>query len=141
MESCDIIPLKAKPKACSGKCSGVCAPKAPGVWLAAACGGMIALFEKDERGRLSPLVLEGSEGCFASMQSFMQAILAAAREHRFGQLLLVGSANDVAWLRAALPDTVAKFVAAEVEYPLLPAWFRRGDEGRGLTQALGNLFQ
>jgi hypothetical protein len=107
----------------------------------AACGGVIALLEKDAQGRISLLSGEGSSTCFNSTESFIQAIVSASREHRFSQLLLVGSANDMAWLRAALPDTVAKFVAAEIEYPLLPAWFHQGRQGQGLTQALGNLFQ
>lgn len=141
MANCDIIPLKEPAsKACSGKCMGTCS-KTPKTWLVAACGGMISLFQKELDGHLT-LLPQAEGSTFNSMEEFTQSILQSARDRQFDQLIIVGSPNDVAWMRTALPETVAKSVAAEIEYPLVPAWFKPSSTGLGgLTAALENLLR
>jgi len=105
-------------KACSGKCkSGACSAL-PRIWVVAACAGMIVLFEKEANGHMT-LLPQAGKCVAASMDDFTHTIVNAAEGRRFDQLLLVGSSNDVAWMRHTLPSQVIRSVAAEIEYPLV----------------------
>lgn len=133
MTGCDIIPLANK--ACSGKCKdGVC-PSSPRIWVLAACGGMIALLEKGPQSKLAPLS-HGESVVFASLEEFQHTMNTST----FDQLVIVGSKGDVAWVHASLPPTATPRIAAEIEYPLLPAWFKQPLPMGQLTHALENLF-
>jgi hypothetical protein len=136
MAQCDIIPLTTK--ACSGKCKGGGCETKSNVWVVAACEGVVALFKQSE-GHLSPLLDNGSN--VSSFANDLRERLTNASEHGdFSQLVLVGSANDISWMQASLPISVSKQVVAEIEYPLMSAWFSAPSDMRRLTQALENIF-
>ncbi len=141
MANCDIIPL-ALTRACSGKCKdggAGCSPQA-NVWVLAACEGVAALFQKQTNGHLLPLAREG--GHIFLFADGLGAHLADALAHgKFAQLVLVGSASDIAWTQASLPMAVSKQVVAEIEYPLMAGWFSSTAEVSTLTQALDHVFQ
>jgi hypothetical protein len=138
MTNCDIIPLTTK--ACSGKCKGGGCNTKSNVWVLAACEGVAALFSKQSDGHLMPLLGGGN-----NISSFADGLgdrLTNASEHaEFSQLVLVGSANDISWTLASLPASVSKQVVAEIEYPLMSAWFSVPSDMGRLTQALENVFQ
>lgn len=117
---------------------GACG-KPPAVWVVAACGGMISLFEKQAGGHLALLPC-GGEAVFPSMESFHTILKQAEAEHRLEQLVLVGSANDIAWMHHSLPPTIAHHIAAEINYPLVSGWFREPAPLQGLAGALKQLF-
>ncbi len=121
MAQCNIIPIASK--ACSGKCRGGSCASAPRVWVVAACGGMISLFEKGMSGVLTPMTQDGN-AVFASLDAFQKSIDDAEHAHAFDQLVVVGSSSDIAWVHASLPQPAMHHIAAEIEYPLLPAWLR-----------------
>lgn len=132
-----VIPLAAK--VCSGRCrSGKCGVR-PNVWVLAACGGMAALFQKQGDGSLAPLL-----DCGSNISSFADGmsdrLVSASENAEFGQLVLVGSANDISWMQTSLPRAAAKRVVAEIEYPLMSAWFEKPADIAKLTQALENVF-
>lgn len=133
MTRCDIIPLASK--ACTGKCKGGACSTLPRVWVLAACGGMIAILERDADGAWAP-VTGGESAVFNSLDHFQQTISAGP----FNQLVIVGSRSDVAWVHASLPIAATPHIAAEVEYPLLPAWFKQMPPMPHLAQALENIF-
>ncbi len=136
MAHCDIIPIA--PKACSGKCkSGGCAPE-PTVWVLAACGGMATLLSKQPDGQLKPLNANQS-GTASLVDGVRDQLTKAAQCGAFNQLVLVGSANDIAWTQASLPADVSKHIVAEIEYPLVAGWFSQTDRTK-LAQALDHLF-
>ena len=111
-------------KACSGKCGGgFCRGDKPRVWVVAACEGMISLFEKQASGQIS--LIPGSSDVFPSMEEFRAMLVTAEGEHKLDQLVIVGAKGDIAWMHTALPAPVAKYVTAEIEYPLIAGWFRR----------------
>ena len=129
-----VMPFeKPVPKACSGKCMGSCSSRAPRVWVVAACSGMIAIFEK--RG---DSLARKYAGGFASLEAFLSAIRAAAENEEFDQLMVVGSPQDVAWVEAALPEAASQRIVAEMQYPLLPAWFTAPE---ALTSALSQVLR
>ncbi len=103
--------------------------------MAAACEGMISLFEQDVRGRLA-LVRHGQSGVAPSLEAFQQALLRAEATRRLRQLVLVGSGNDLAWMHVSLPVEVSKHITAEIEYPLVSAWFLQPLPLDNLAQAL-----
>lgn len=138
MARCEIIPFEGS-KACSGRCSTAVCPKTQGVWVIAACEGMVALFEQQASGALRPLIHKG-EAIFATLGNFQRAMTQADETHAFEQLVIIGSAGDVAWVHASLPSPVACRIAAEIEYPLLPAWFRQSLPLPQLKQALQSVF-
>lgn len=126
MTACTIIRAE---KACSGKCrSSACADDGR-LWLAAACGGMTALYRK-EKGFLVPAT---EPVIFSSTEDFRDAIASAIDAHRLSQLVIIGAENDIGWVHAALPAELAKYVAAEIKYPLLPLWFG-GKTGHPMLQ-------
>lgn len=131
MTGCDIIPLS---KACSGKCAGDCT-RTSHTWVMAACEGMIALFEKHADGHLE--LLPRSEGDSVHSVDRLRACLAdVSLGGSTPQLVLVGSANDIAWTEALLPETIAKHIIAEIQYPLVNGWFRGSPDLRQLSHAL-----
>ncbi len=111
----------------------------PTVWVLAACEGMAALFTKQADGHLIPVLEQGTP--VSSFEGGLRDRLIHASEHAiFSQLVLVGSANDIAWTQASLPATVSKQVVAEIEYPLVSSWLRTPEDTSKLLQALENLF-
>lgn len=133
---CNVTSLASK--ACSGKCMGSCSSVSR-VWVAAACGGVIALFEKKESGDLALLPQEGGAGSGA-VDSVIAALLRGAEGNRFDQLVIIGSDNDIAWVEMSLPPEVAKLLVAEIQYPLVKEWLKPGQDFSYLTRALEQLF-
>ncbi len=138
MSGCTVTPITTN-KACSGKCKGSGCGGAPRVWVVAACEGMISLFEKDVRGTLLPVV-QHNHAVFASLEQFQESIVEADRTHAFDQLVLVGGSNDIAWVHASLPQSATRHIVAEIEYPLLAAWFKQPPPLPNLTHALEGVF-
>ncbi len=127
-----------KAKACSGKClKGGCKPRA-NVWIVAACDGMMSLLEKQADGHLT-LIPQGESLVSSSIDSFREYLSHATETSSYTQLVMIGAPNDISWMRAALPDNAAKYIVAEIKYPLLPQWFRQPPL-KSLTQALEQIF-
>ena len=82
----------------------------------------------------------GNPTIFASLSAFQQSIRSAEERHAFDQLILVGSSNDIAWAHASMHPSAAQHVVAEIEYPLLPAWFRQPMPLATLSHALAGIF-
>ncbi len=105
-----------KPKACAGTCGGGgCSQRSP--WVIAAESGKVRVLRKDAGGLQPALAPQ------ATLKDMQDVLSHASLSQRMGQLVLAGSAHDIAWLRAALPTVVAVHVVAEIPFPLLPAWF------------------
>lgn len=100
---------------------------------------MISLFEKDARGMLSPLP-QHDQAVFASLEQFQKSMDEADHAHAFDQLVIVGSSSDIAWIHASLPHSATPHIAAEIEYPLLSAWFKQPLPLPNLTHALEGVF-
>lgn len=96
---------------------------APRLWVVAACEGLISLFEKNTQGTFSPKPQDNTP-VFASLEAFQKSIGMAEDVHAFDQLIIIGSGKDIAWVHASLPAPVTRHIVAEVEYPLLPMWFK-----------------
>lgn len=111
----------------------------PRIWLVAACEGMVSLFEKDMRGKILPVHMV-NQPVFASLDQFQKYIDKADHDHTFDQLVIIGSNNDIAWIHASLPISATRHIAAEIEYPLLAAWFKQPLPLQHLTQALERVF-
>lgn len=133
MGSCTVTPIETT-KACSGKCLGLCSKTAKSI-IAAACGGRVCLFEKKD-GQLIGLE---NHTVFSSMESVVELLTNASTKCGIDQLILVGSGNDMAWMHTLLPHEISKHIVAEIEYPLVPAWFK--PDGHGLVSALENLMR
>ena len=137
MSDCNVTPT-TRDKACSGKCkSGGC--HVSRVWVVAACEGMIALFARDTQGTLMPL-LHSDRAIFPSLDEFKTSIDNADHAHAFDQLIIVGGGNDIAWIHASLPHSAMRHIVAEIEYPLLPTWFKQPIPLPHLTHALESVF-
>ena len=126
-------------RACSGKCTGKACSSPAAVWVLAGCDGMISLFEKSAGGHLSLLRQDGG-AVASSLEAFRDFLEEAAQKHRFSQMVLVGEPGDISWMQMALPPAAARHIAAEIAYPLMPAWFRQGSELSQLSRALEHLF-
>lgn len=100
---------------------------------------MISLFEKDPQGRVLPLA-HGNQTLFPSLEDFQKTMGIAEQQHDFDQIIIVGTGNDIAWIHAALPGSVMCHIVAEIEYPLLPAWFKQSLPLSNFTRALESLF-
>lgn len=139
MGTCDTTPQAAR--ACSGRCKGGGCGEAvaPPVWVLAACEGMAALCSKQPDGHLIPVIGDEEVSSFAN--GIRERLARASECVEFSQLVLIGSANDLSWTQASLPASVSKQVVAEIEYPLIPAWFDAASDRRRLTQALEHVFQ
>lgn len=136
MSGCNVTPIHAK--ACSGKCKDVCSPSTR-VWVVAACEGMISLFEKTRQGDLVPLA-QRDQAVFASLQEFQNAMEAAERTHAFDQLIIIGGSADIGWVHASLPQSATRAIVAEINYPLLAAWFKQSLPMPTLTHMLEAIF-
>jgi len=139
MSGCNVTSITSH-KACSGKCKNRGCGTKSNLLVLAACEGMVALFHKQSDGHLLPLLENGSN--VSSFANDLRDRLINGLEHGdFSQLVLVGSANDLSWTQASLPSSVSKQVVAEIEYPLMSAWFGTPSDMGRLTQALENVFQ
>ena len=138
MSGCTITPITTN-KACSGKCKNGACGNTPRVWVVAACEGMISLFEKDMRGTFLPIP-QSDQAVFASLDQFQKSINQAEQAHAFDQLVIVGGGNDIAWIHASLPESAMRHIVAEIEYPLLSAWFKQPLPLQNLTHALEGVF-
>jgi len=108
-------------------------------WVVAACGGVVSLFEKHSDGHLD-LLQQEEVAVSPSIEHFRNYMVDAAKGGRFNQLILVGAANDIAWVHVALPDNIVSHIVAEIQYPLMLGWFR-GEQGLPqLTRALEQVF-
>ena len=139
MAQCDTTP-PVNTKACSGKCKGGgCGTKA-NIWVLAACKGVAALFLKKADGHLVPLMHDGTHiSVFAD--ELRDRLMQASEAEEFAQLVLIGSPNDISWTQASLPAGVSKKIVAEIQYPLMSAWFGSTQDALILTQALENIFR
>ncbi len=132
----NVLPLSKT--ACSGKCrAGGCA-SAPRVWVVAACEGFITLLSKMPAGELQLQPLEDRH-VFASLEEFHRYMERAQAAHRFDQLIVIGSASDIAWVHSSLPQHVSRLITAEIKYPLMTHWFKETPPLPHLTQALSTV--
>jgi hypothetical protein len=136
---CGAVTPISQAKACSGKCLGGGCRRASRVWVVAACEGMVSLFTKNDSGAISPLPSE-NQPVFASLDAFQKSLSTAEEQHAFDQLIIVGSNNDIAWVHASMPAHATQHVVAEIEYPLLPNWFKQSLPLATLTHALEGVF-
>lgn len=81
---------------------------------------------------------QSDQAVFSSLDQFQKSIDKADHAHAFDQLVIVGGGNDIAWIHASLPESATRHIVAEIEYPLLPAWFSNDAGIVRLTQALEN---
>ena len=126
-------------KACSGRCLHGGCNDISGVWIAAASEGLIALYQRGQSGGLT-LLKQGESAVAPSLEVFRHTLMQGEHDHRIRQLILVGTANDIGWMHMSIPPEVSAYVTAEIEYPLLSAWFR--SEGASeLTNALSQVMQ
>lgn len=137
MAKCEIIPLATG--ACSGKCLGArCSDKASRLWIVAACEGMVSLFSKEADGSLALSVQQDRPAVFSSLEQFQQSLASAHQKDLFDQLIIIGSASDIAWVHSSMPRAAAHQIAAEIKYPLLPSWFK---DRTHLAQALQKVLE
>ncbi len=134
---CDIPPSSAG--ACSGKCSGGGCSQSASVLVIAACEGRIALFGRSSHS--IGLLTQGEHRVAPSLEEFRETLAQLDQSHRFSSVVLVGSTSDLAWVHVALPVGISTQIAAEIEYPLVPAWFREAGDMPTLRQALESLFR
>jgi hypothetical protein len=116
-----IYPFPNVEKACSGKCRGECVTASPRLWVIAACNGMVSLFQKVDDHL--EVVAYDTGTVFPSLESLSSMLKSSAEQNKFQQLMVVGSSHDMAWLHMSLPEEASSRIVAEVQYPLLPAWF------------------
>lgn len=134
----DTLTTVASRKTCDGRCQASCKKKVQRCLIIAACGGLIAVLHKETEGLVPSPVL--GETVYASLPQFNEALEAACSQRRFEQLVVVGAANDIAWMRMALPVEPQERLVAEIPYPLLPEWLQEPGL-RQLAAALGPLIQ
>lgn len=110
--------------ACSGKCrKAACELGAQTVWVIAACEGMISIFTRGSDGTLQCLKQDGAS--VGTTAGGVSALLENAIDHQScQQIIIVGSASDIGWMHSLLNQKVAQHISAEINYPLLPAWFK-----------------
>jgi hypothetical protein len=120
-------------RACSGKCKSPCAAD---VLVLAACEGMVMPYRRNTTGMLT-LLGSAEQGVLSSLDALRDLLV--GMEKSIEQILIIGSANDMAWLRAALPEALSNRITAEIEYPLVPSWFRGNPRETGLDQTIVNL--
>lgn len=131
MAGCNTAPTANK--ACSGKClKNACADNAPRVGVVAACDGMISLFERTAT-TTDTISVRSVAAAFPTLAQFHATLL----NSNFDQLVLVGSAGDIAWIHSTLPEAVSRHIAAEIKYPLMAQWFRDTAHPTYLVEALG----
>jgi len=119
---CPEPSLLSLPTACRGECKNLCRKRAR-LWVVAASEGIITILEKKDHGLAVPCGLD-SDALFYSPDAFYRAIQDAAEAQQFDQLIVVGSQNDISWLRAALSNFTTRIIA-EIDYALLPGDFQK----------------
>ncbi len=122
---------------CSGKCQKTACTTEAATWVAAACEGMVALYRKGSEPSLTLEPQSESEPA-SSLELFCRTLATLEQQQRIGQLILIGGGNDLAWMHRVLSEKTGKYITAEIEYPLLPAWFRAPETGE-LPAALSRL--
>ena len=85
-------------------------------------------------------MLQNNHAVFASLKQFQKSIDDADHANAFDQLVIVGGSNDISWIHASLPQSATRHIVAEIEYPLLAAWFKQPLPLPGLTSALECVF-
>ncbi len=100
----------------------------------------MTVFKKNTDGQLTLIPL-GDGGVAPSMEECRTYLGDASKKRIFNQLVLIGSANDIAWAQALLCDEVAKLIVAEINYPLMPGWFRGSPSMENLQHALEHVFR
>lgn len=101
---------------------------------------MLSLFEKRPDNHIELLPAQESVD-INSLDDVRARLIDAASQKRFSQLVIVGSASDIAWAQALLPESVHKYIVAEIHYPLLPAWFSQAANPPLLSNAIEHLFR
>lgn len=132
MAGCDILPMPMT-RACSGKCKNPCSAD---VLVLAACEGMVMPYRRTTTGMLT-LLGSTEQGVLYSLDALRETLVGI--EKNIERILIIGSANDMAWLRAALPGGLECRITAEIEYPLVASWFRGDPRESGLNQVVINL--
>ncbi len=130
MNNCEIIPFESA-KACSGKClgggkiGGNCSTgvQSSKVWVIAACNGMISLYEKGKDAHLEAIKFR-DDYIISNLKGFSDALEEITSHKNNNQIIVVGSKNDISWIHTAIPKELERNIVAEIEYPLLPAWFK-----------------
>ncbi len=126
--------------ACASSCPGTC-HAAGRMWVIAACGGHMALYEKWPKVSGTELIPLGQEIVPASLEALVSLLKRSHASKQFEQLLIVGSPNDLSWIQSLLPEEVANCVVAEIRYPLLESWFQEAPHMKSLGGALSTLLQ
>lgn len=132
MTGCDVIPLSGK--ACAGTCRGAACGSGRHLWVLASSDGALGLFHKIESG-LHRVPLESTD----PLQNLREKLLAATQSGALQQLVVVGSAKDIAWTHQLLPPALSGQVVAEIEYPLMAAWFAAAADDEKLIQVLSHI--
>lgn len=99
---------------------------------------MLSLLEKDPDGQISAR-LQGGQFIASSVEDLRQHLLEAIEKKLFDQLVIIGSATDLAWVHLALDGEIAKRINAEIQYPLVSEWFKQTPEMPSLCKALDNI--
>lgn len=111
------------------------------IWVIAACNGMASIFERNPLGRLQPLT--GMEYLEPSLLSDCLCFLSQAESlGELKQCILIGTATDIAWMRALLSSTIRTKIMTEIEYPLIAGLFQqaqRNKESTGIIPVLERL--
>lgn len=110
------------------------------MWIIAACGGRMALYEKWRRSA-AELIPLGQGIVPHSLEELVALLKKSHTQKKFEQLLIVGSENDLNWVQSLLPEEVANCVIAEIRYPLMASWFSETPHLKALNNALRTLLQ
>ena len=126
-------------EACTGSCSGKCHGSGR-MWVIAACGGYMALYEKWHRAS-TELIPIGKEIPPDSPEGLVALVAHHYAAKKFEQLLLVGSQNDLRWVQLLLPPEIANCVVAEIRYPLQSSWFTEMPQTQSLHNTMQSILQ
>lgn len=142
--SMNLVPepdqLSAVPrKSCDGRCQGSCPKRPPRCLVVTACGGVITVLQREGATLIPWLALQENIAA-GSPQAISDILQLACEQRAFSQMIIVGSPNDLAWLRASLPANAQSKLVAEINYPLLPEWLREPTQQQ-LIAALTPLIQ
>jgi hypothetical protein len=88
----------------------------------AVCGHSVVLLAKQPDEGFE-CYYQGEGASAPSLVAFSDVLLHACDARRFNQLLLVGSASDIAWIRSVIPEAVCYHISAESHVPLQAEWF------------------
>lgn len=131
------VPEQAR-KACSGNCMGQggCAGKMR-VWLLAASGGRVAVFERRKDGSLM-LLYRGDARSASGAEAFRQYMETA--QPPLPQLVAIGSKEEIDWLHMVVPEILRGYMAAQMQQHLHAEWFEETPLPTTLQETLGRLF-